>query len=295
LRIFAVLRRGEKSVDALQRFFSRKARQIKTAIELSIIRKRKMLIAITREVSSNIGNCQLTHLSRETIDINLAREQHRQYEECLKSMGCEVLSLTEEAELPDSVFVEDTAIVLDELAIITRPGAGSRRPETASIAEALTPYRQLYFLTSPATIDGGDVLRVGKNIYVGLSTRSNSAGIEQMQNILEPFGYRVTGVEVQGCLHLKSAVTQVAEDTLLINRRLLEADVFGDINYIDVDETEPLGANALWINREVIYPAGFPLTRKRLEDAGMVIRAVEVSELMKAEGAVTCCSLVFKA
>jgi dimethylargininase len=254
-----------------------------------------MLIAITREISSNIGDCQLTHLSREAIDVNLARVQHRQYEDCLKALGCEVLSLAEAPSLPDSVFVEDTAIILDELAIITRPGADSRRLESASIAEALKPYRKLYFLTSPATIDGGDVLRVGKNIYIGLSSRSNQAGIEQMQNILEPFGYRVTGINVQGCLHLKSAVTQVAEDTLLINRGLLEADVFGELNFIDVDEAEPLAANALWINNEVIYPAGFPRTRKRLEDNGISIRAVEVSELMKAEGAVTCCSLIFKA
>lgn len=254
-----------------------------------------MLIAITREVSRDIGNCQLTHLSRETIDVSLARAQHRQYEECLQALGCEVVSLAEEIALPDSVFVEDTAIVLDELAIITHPGAESRRPETASIAKALEPYRQLYFLVSPATIDGGDVLRVGKNIYVGLSSRSNQAGIEQMQNILETFGYKVKGVNVQDCLHLKSAVTQVAENTLLINRQLLEPDVFDEVNFIEVDAAEPLAANALWINNEVIYPADFPLTRKRLEDAGIFIHTVEVSELMKAEGAVTCCSLVFKA
>jgi dimethylargininase len=254
-----------------------------------------MLIAITREVSSNIENCQLTHLSREIIDVSLARAQHRQYEKCLKALGCEVLSLAEEPALPDSVFVEDTAIVLDELAIITHPGAESRRPETATIAKALEPYRKLYFLASPATIDGGDVLRVGKNIYVGLSSRSNQAGIEQMQHILGPFGYKVTGVNVQGCLHLKSAVTQVAEDTLLINRHLLEVDVFGDINFIDVDQAEPLAANALWVNNEVIYPAGFPCTQKQLEESGIAIRVVEVSELMKAEGAVTCCSLIFKA
>jgi dimethylargininase len=254
-----------------------------------------MLIAITREVSRDIGNCQLTHLSRETIDVNLARAQHWQYEECLQALGCEVLSLAEEIALPDSVFVEDTAIVLDELAIITRPGADSRKAETASIAKVLAPYRQLHFLASPATIDGGDVLRFGKNIYIGLSSRSNQAGIEQIQNILEPFGYKVAGVNVQDCLHLKSAVTQVAENTLLINRQLLEPNVFDDVNFIEVDAAEPLAANALWINNEVIYPLSFPLTRKRLEDAGILIHTVEVSELMKAEGAVTCCSLVFKA
>ncbi len=254
-----------------------------------------MLIAITREVSPNINNCELTHFSREAIDVNFATAQHQQYEEGLRAVGCEVLSLAAEPELPDSVFVEDTAIVLDELAIITRLGADSRRPETVSIAKALEPYRKLFFIESPGTIDGGDVLRVGKNIYVGLSSRSNQAGMEQMQTLLQPFGYRVIGVKVRGCLHLKSAITQVANETLLINRKLLNADAFGNVNFIDVDCAEPFAANALLINDKVIYPSNFPRTRKRLEDAGISICVIEVSELIKAEGAVTCCSLIFKA
>jgi dimethylargininase len=254
-----------------------------------------MMIAITREVSPNIGKCELTHLSRQAIDVNLARAQHQQYEECLRSVGCEVLRLAEDAALPDSVFVEDNAIVVDELAIITRPGAASRRPETAKIAESLAAYRELYFLESPATLDGGDVLRLGKNFYVGLSSRSNQAAILQMQQILAPFGYKVEGVNVEGCLHLKSAVTQVAEDTLLMNRHMLDAKVFGEMKIIEVDETEPLAANALLINDQVIYPTAFPGTRRRLTEAGISIRGVEVSELIKAEGAVTCCSLIFNA
>lgn len=254
-----------------------------------------MLIAITREVSPNINNCELTHFSREAIDVNLARAQHKQYEAGLQAAGCEVQTLPAETDLPDSVFVEDTAIVLDELAIITRPGAASRQPETESIAKALEPYRKPYIIESPGTIDGGDVLRVGKNIYIGLSSRSNQAGIEQMQNILEPFGYKVTGVQVRDCLHLKSAVTQVAKETLLINRNLIDASNFGGVNFIDVDDAEPFAANALLINQEVIYPSSFPRTQKRLADSGISVRVVEVSELIKAEGAVTCCSLIFKA
>jgi dimethylargininase len=254
-----------------------------------------MLIAITREVSRKIDDCQLTHLSRQAIDVDLARAQHKQYEESLQALGCKVVTLAEEAGLPDSVFVEDTAIVLDELAVITRPGAASRRAETVSIAEALAPYRSLAFLEPPATLDGGDVLRLGKEIYVGLSSRSNQVAILQMQNILAPFGYMVKGVTVEGCLHLKSAVTQVGEETLLLNRRLLGAAAFDRLKVIDVDEAEPLAANALLINDEAIYPAGFPRTQQRLKAAGIAVRIVEVSELMKAEGAVTCCSLVFNA
>jgi dimethylargininase len=254
-----------------------------------------MLIAITREVSPSMGNCELTHLSRQVIDVNLARAQHKQYEECLRAVGCKVLRLAEDAALPDSVFVEDNAIVVDELAIITRPGAASRRPETASIADALAAYRKLYFLEPPPTLDGGDVLRVGKNFYVGLSSRTNHAAIRQMQAILEPFGYKVEGVKVEGCLHLKSAVTQVAEDTLLMNRHMLDARVFGEVKVIEVDQSEPLAANALLVGGEVIYATAFPGTRRRLTEAGISIRAVEASELMKAEGAVTCCSLIFNA
>lgn len=254
-----------------------------------------MRIAITREVSPSIGKCELTHLSRQVIDLELARLQHNRYEDALRACGCEVLRLAEDAALPDSVFVEDIAIVVDELAIITRPGAASRRPETATIAEALAAYRKLYVLEPPATLDGGDVLRLGKHIYVGLSSRSNQAAIQQMRAILEPFDYTVEGVTVEGCLHLKSAVTQVAEDTLLLNRRMIDARVFGDLKVIEVDEAEPLAANALLINDEVIYATAFPGTRRRMAEAGIAIRAVEVSELMKAEGAVTCCSLIFNA
>lgn len=253
-----------------------------------------MLIAITREVSPNIGSCELTHLAREVIDVNVARVQHRQYEDCLAALGCEVHRLSGQPELPDSVFVEDTAVVLDELAIITRPGADSRKPETRSIAKALKPYRRLSYIESPGTMDGGDVLTIGKMLFVGLSRRSNQAGIEQMRALLDPFGYTVQGVQVSGCLHLKSAVTQVAKNTLLINRTWVDAGAFEHMNLIDVDPSEPFGANALLVGETVVYPSAYPHTRRRLEDHGISVRVVDVSELAKAEGGVTCCSLVFK-
>lgn len=153
-----------------------------------------MLIAITREVSPNIGQCELTHLDRQPIDLDLARSQHHQYEAALHELGCEVHSLSVEPDLPDSVFVEDVAIVVDEVAIITRPGAVSRRPEAESIARALSPFRQLCYIEAPGTIDGGDVLRIGKALYVGISSRSNRAAIDQMQDYLAPYGYTVKSV-----------------------------------------------------------------------------------------------------
>jgi dimethylargininase len=257
-----------------------------------------MLIAITREVSPAIGGCELTHLERVAIDYNIAQAQHRQYTQALAALGCEVHCLPAEPDLPDSVFVEDAAIVLDELVIITRPGADSRKPETLSIAQALQPFRKLCYIQAPGTVDGGDVLRTGKTIYIGLSSRSNLAAIEQMQSFTRPYGYTVKGVTVSGCLHLKSAVTQVAEDTLLINRNWVDAaafaGAFGEMNLIEVDASEPYGANALLVGKTVIYPTSFPRTRKRLEEHGIPTLTVDVSELAKAEGAVTCCSLVFQ-
>jgi dimethylargininase len=251
-----------------------------------------VLIAITRDVSPAIANCELTHLERQTIDVELARIQHHRYQDCLAALGCEVHSLPAAPDLPDSVFVEDTAIVLDELAIITRPGAESRRAETALVAQALEPYRKPAYIQSPGTVDGGDVLRIGKTLYVGLSSRSNQAALDQMQRLLQPYGYTVKGVPVSGCLHLKSAVTQVARDMLLINPAWVDANVFGDMDLIEVDASEPYSGNALLIRETILYPASFPRTRKRLENRGIPMMTVDVSELAKAEGAVTCCSLI---
>lgn len=252
-----------------------------------------MLIAITREISPAFNRCELTYLERQPIDLELARRQHHRYEQCLSELGCHVHRLPAEADLPDSVFVEDVAIVLDELAIITRPGAESRRAETTSVARALGPYRYLRYLQPPAVLDGGDVLRVGKMIFVGLSSRSNPAALEQMAAWLEPLNYKLAGIPVTGCLHLKSAVTQVSRDMLLVNPEWVDVNIFQGMNLIEVDASEPHAANALLVGDRVIYPSKYPATQKRLESQGLSVIEVEVSELIKAEGAVTCCSLIF--
>lgn len=251
-----------------------------------------MPIALTRKVSQSITNCELTHLERIPIDLQLAREQHKQYEDALKSIGCEVISLPEMPDLADSVFVEDTAVILDEVAIITNPGAVSRQPEIDSIVEVLEKYRKLIRIQPPATVDGGDVLVVGKKIYVGLSSRSNLEAVEQMQNSLKDIGYQVFGVEVTGCLHLKSAVTKAAENTLLINPSWVDKTLFTDVDFIEIDPSEPFAANCLLIGDSVIYPTSFPKTRTILEEQGIKLVLVEADELAKAEGAVTCCSLI---
>jgi dimethylargininase len=252
------------------------------------------MIAITREISRSIVNCELTHLARTPIDVNRARLQHEQYRNALRALGLEVLSLPEEPNLPDSVFVEDAAIVLDEVAVLTRPGADSRKPEVESIAQALEPYRRLVRIESPATLDGGDVLVVDRKIFVGQTLRTNASALEQMTKLLHPFGYEIIGVPVTECLHLKSGVTQVAENTLLINPAWVEKKYFEGFDFIETAPSEPFAANALLIGGTVIYPSAFAGTRTRLEAVCPRIVTVEADELSKAEGGVTCCSLVFK-
>jgi dimethylargininase len=254
----------------------------------------RCILALTRPVSASIASCELTHLDRQPIDVGRARAQHRQYEEALAALGCYIERLPEAPDLPDAVFCEDAAVVLDELAVIARPGAISRRPEVDSVAQALGRYRRLATVQAPGTLDGGDVLCVDKTLYVGLSQRSNRVAIEQVRDLLAPLGYAVRGVPVRGCLHLKSAVTRVAKDVLLINRDWVDGSVFGEMALIDVDPSEPYAANALLIDGAVIYAAAYPRTRRRLEERGIAVHSVDVSELAKAEGAVTCCSLIVR-
>lgn len=253
-----------------------------------------MRIALTREVSDSIVACELTHLDRVVIDVDLAREQHAAYEAALAALGCHVEQLPPEPQMPDAVFVEDVAIVLDELAVVARPGARSRRGETGSIAAALEPHRPLFTIDPPGTIEGGDVLRVGRTLFVGVSTRTNRPGLEQFRRIVSAFDYGVEPVEVAGALHLKSAITCVGERTLLINRNWVDAYAFGDYDLIDVDPTEPFSANALLVGGGLIYPEQCERTRATLEGLGIRIVPVNVSELAKAEGGVTCCSVIFE-
>ena len=254
-----------------------------------------MRLALTRDISPAIVRCELTHLAREPIDLPTLRRQHDAYEQRLKDAGCSVVRLAAEEEMPDSVFIEDIAVVFDELAIITRPGALSRRGETGAVADAIAAYRPLVHIEEPATIDGGDVLTVGKRVFVGESLRTNAAAISQMARHLAPHGYTVHIVPVRGCLHLKSAVTAVSDDTLLINTAWVPAERFRPLTLLEVHPAEPCGANALRVGAAVIYPTAFPRTCARLKARGMLVAEVDVSEIAKAEGAVTCCSLVFTA
>ncbi len=253
-----------------------------------------MIDAITRQVSPSINRCELSTLERIPIDVPKAAYQHNQYEAALKSLGVKVHTLPPSSDLPDSVFVEDAAVVLDECAIITRPGAKSRRPETASIAGVLSPYRSLFFISSPSTLDGGDVLCLGKTIFIGLSARSSKSAHDQLQSFTKPYGYKIKSIPITQCLHLKSAITQVAPDTLLINPAWVDKTSFSRMKFIEIDPSEPYAANALMIGSTTIYQSIYPRTLARLERANLHLLLLDQSELVKAEGALTCCSLVFK-
>lgn len=253
-----------------------------------------MTIAITRKVSPRFNECEITHIERTPIDLNIARAQHDAYVRTLAELGCQVIELPEEPDLPDSVFVEDTAFILPEVAVITRPGADSRKPEVSSIIPALSSYRPLIHVTEPASVDGGDVLVVGRQIFIGMSTRSNPESVAQLNALLDNYGYTVCGVEMTDCLHLKTAVTRVGDKTLLINKNWVDSANFPGFDLIEIDASEPFAANCLPVRGKIIYPTTFPKTRKRLEEKGYSIAPVNLSELAKAEGAVTCCSLIIE-
>ena len=244
------------------------------------------MIAITRDVPRTITECEVTHIERVPVIYPVAAKQHEHYRHVLASLGCEVLSLPADDAHPDSVFVEDTAIVLDHVAVITRPGAESRRGETVAIAKTLAKYRSLVHIEEPATLDGGDVLVLDDRIYVGLTTRTNPEAIAQLRTLTRR---EVIGVPVHGALHLKSAITRVSRDSLLVNREWVDVAPFAGWTLIDAREP-----NALLIGKVVIYPSAFPETAAELRSRGIDVSTVDASELAKAEGGVTCCSLLVR-
>ena len=252
-----------------------------------------MIIALTRDISPALARCELTHIARSVIDSDWARAQHAAYESALRVLGCHVERLAAGDEMPDSVFIEDTAVVLDEAAIITRPGARSRRGEVQAAQLALQPYRPLICIEPPGTVDGGDVLVVGRSLFVGVTGRTNAEGAGQLRQAAGRFGYDVRAVEVRGCLHLKSAVTALDHQTLLVQPEWVPADDFAAFDLIHVHLSEPAAANVLRVGARLLSADAFPHTCERLSRRGYDVSAVDVSELAKAEGAVTCCSLIF--
>jgi dimethylargininase len=253
-----------------------------------------MIVALTREPAGALDACELTYREREPIDAGAAAAQHRGYREALAACGVRVVTLPPAEGLPDSVFVEDTAIVLDEVAVLTRPGVGSRRGEVSLIEPEVARLRPLVRVEPPATLEGGDVLRLGRTLYVGLSPRTNAEGIEGLRRLAAPHGYEVLAVEPRGCLHLKTGCSGLDEETVLVNPDWVDAAVFRGREVVPVDASEPWAANALSVGGPVCVSAAFPRTAGMLASRGYDVRAVEVSEFAKAEGGLTCMSLLFR-
>ena len=252
--------------------------------------------AFTRAVSPRLADCALTHLDRVTIDAAAAAAQHDRYEDALQMCGFEVVRLPDLSEHPDGVFVEDTAVLLDGHAVITRPGAPSRAAEVESTASGLAPHFEVHRIRS-GHVDGGDVLRVGKTLYVGMSSRTDATGIAELKRVAGSLGFDVAAAELRNCLHLKTAATLAGHDgsgrlTLVYNPAAVDARQFAGVVLMAVVEGEPDAANVLSAGGRVIVPAGNPVTAALLQERGFAVDQVDVSELQKAEAGVTCMSLV---
>jgi len=248
-----------------------------------------MLRAVTRSVSPSIGHCELTHVERVPIDAARAAVQHTAYEAVLIDAGCTLVRVPDAPDQPDAVFVEDTAVVAGGIAVITRPGARSRRAEVDSVEHTLREFIPVVRLEAPATLDGGDVLRLGDRLFVGTSARTNDEGIRQLRAAT---GLEVIPVPLTGALHLKTAVTALDPETILYQPRWVEPAQFGSVRAVEVDPSEPFAANTLRVNDSLVLPAAHPRTAERCAPFVPGILTVEVDELAKAEGGVTCCSIL---
>lgn len=250
--------------------------------------------ALVRALSGDLQRCELSHLPRVPIDAARAEEEHAAYVATLAAAGLEVLALPALPAHPDAVFVEDCAVVLDEVAILAHPGAASRRGEVASVAEALAPYRACVAIEAPATLEGGDVVVCGEVVYVGWSERTNHAGLKRFAHLAFEHGYVTKAVEVQGCLHLKSALTRLDDERLLANPQRLHLDRVRGLEIVPVHPAEPDGANVLALGRALVCSTAYPRTNERLSRLGFEILAVDMTELHKMESAVTCSSILFR-
>lgn len=250
------------------------------------------MIALTHAPSPHLDACELTHVARVPIDHARAVQQHAAYCAMLQRCGAEVCTLTVNLAFPDSVFIEDTAIVLDEVAVLTSMGAKSRQAEPAGIEPELRRHREVVRIHHPATIEGGDVLRVGRKLLVGASARTNRAGLAALTEIAGRHGYQIVLVPVTGCLHLKSAVTALPDGSLLLNRAWVDTGALSGFELIEVDKAEPSAANVVLVGGHVCLAAAHSRTADRIRGLGFKVATVDVSEFAKAEGCVTCLSLL---
>lgn len=252
-------------------------------------------IALTHLPSPKMDAAIRTFAEHAPIDVEKVRAQHVVYRETLAKAGAEVVVLDVNLEHPDCVFIEDTAIVLDEIAILTPMGAPSRAKEPAGIEGALRKYRDVVRIEAPATIEGGDVIVVGKQILVGRTDRTNARGIEELARITKPHGYDVRGVPVHGCLHLKTACTALPDGALVANTAWLDVDALTTFDIVPVADGEPHAANVVVVGARGITGIGNPRTAEAIRGHCLGLDIIDLTELAKADGCGTCLSLLFTA
>ena len=253
------------------------------------------LLAFVRKPGPSLQRCALTFVDRRPIDLQLAQAQHAEYVRALEQLGVEVRELPPLDDAPDACFVEDLAVVLDEVAVLARPALASRRRELDSLVPSLERERELLRIVEPATLEGGDVLPFDDTLYVGWSKRTNHAGLKALAHLVLPFGYRVKAVEVQGCLHLETAIARIGPRTALANPEWIHLGRVDGLEILRVDPSEPFAANARLVGDVLVYPSGFPRTEAMLRARGFELRLVDLSELQKAEAGPTCMSLLLRA
>ena len=246
--------------------------------------------AILRTPGSNLAH-GLTTAASGVPDHALAFAQHTQYAQALRNAGLNAIILDPLPAFPDAYFVEDVAVVVPEVAVIARPGAVARRGEEAFIEPVLAQHRRIARIVDPATLDGGDVLVAGRRVLVGLTDRTNTEGARQLHEILSPHGYQVAAIPVSAGLHFKSSVNLVGEDALLVTREFAHHDVLAGFRRIVVEEGDEYSANVLWVNDRILVPTGYPRTRSLLEPLERLIVELDMSEMRKMDGGLTCLSL----
>lgn len=232
-----------------------------------------------------------SHLGRPELPLLLA--QHSAYIDTLRTLGLEVMVLPPLPGFPDAYFVEDAAVVTPTIAVITRPGAPSRRGEVASIESALARLLPIARIEPPGTIEGGDVLRVGNRFFIGLSDRTHEDGARQLVRILDKHGFEGLLVPVGAGLHLKSSINSLGGDHLVVAAGFVPGSAFAEYDLLVLDPGDDYAANTLCVNGTLLVPAGFPRARRRLERRGLPIREVATSEMRKMDGGLTCLSLRF--
>lgn len=227
-------------------------------------------------------------------DYQKALLQHTDYIGALRECGLRVRVMPADENFPDSTFVEDVALLTPSCAILTNPGAPSRRFEIRSMLEPLRDfYDSVETIEDPGTVEAGDIMMVGEHYYIGLSERTNRTGAEQMITILESHGYQGSVVTLTGVLHLKTGLGYLENNNLLACGEFLSKPEFQKFRILEVDQDEAYAANSVWINGTVLTPTGFPKTKNLIESAGYKVREVDVSEFQKLDGGLSCLSLRF--